>query len=291
MTPVEQVTDPISAHGEGPVWHSGWPGLRWVDMLVGDVLELRASGEVCRTHVGSVAAVLRPVVGGGVVLAVQRGFALADDDLANIVPLGELWTDSTVRMNEGGCDPDGRFYCGSMAYDARTGAGSVYRLAADGTVTRVLANVTISNGLAWTSDGTTAYYVDTPTGRIDAFSYVDGELRDRRPVALIPSESGGPDGLTVDADGRIWVALWGGSAVHCYAPDGYLVDRLDVPASHVTACTFGGPDLDTLYITTSQVDTDLTAEPLAGAVFQAKVGIKGLPVLPHRTTLRAGNAG
>ncbi len=101
----------------------------------------------------------------------------------------------------------------------------------------------------------------------------------------VPAGAGGPDGLTVDADGRIWVALWGGSAVHCYTPDGSLVEVLDVPASHVTACTFGGPGLATLYITTSQVDTDRTVEPLAGAVFQADVGVRGLPVLPYRTTI------
>lgn len=285
MTSVDQVTDPLAAHGEGPVWFSGWPGLRWVDMLVGDVLELSATGAVRRMHVGSVAAALRPVVGGGVVLAVERGFALADDDLGGVGALGEVWSDPTVRMNEGGCDPDGRFYCGSMAYDKRTGAGSLYRLDGDGSVVPVLSDVTISNGLAWSPDGGTVYYVDTPTGRIDAFSYVDGSLRDRRPVVLIPSESGSPDGLTVDADGRIWVALWGGSAVHCYAQDGSLVERLELPTSHVTACTFGGPALDTLYITTSQEDIDLSVEPLAGALFEAKVGVKGQPVLPYRTTI------
>lgn len=285
MTAVEQVTDPIAAHGEGPVWHAGWPGLRWVDMLVGDVLEL--SDTVRRTHVGSVAAAMRPVDGGGVVLALERGFALADDDLGRVRPLGELWSGSDVRMNEGGCDPDGRFYCGSMAYDTTPGAGTLYRLAGDGSVERVLTDVTISNGLAWTPDGATAYYVDTPTGRVDAFSYVDGELTGRRPVVTVPDESGAPDGLTVDADGRIWVALWGGSAVHCYTPDGALAERLELPTRHVTACTFGGPGLDTLYITTSQEDIDLAEEPLAGALFRADVGVRGLPVLPYRTTLTA----
>jgi sugar lactone lactonase YvrE len=279
---VDQVTGPIAAHGEGPVWHAGWPGLRWVDMLAGDVLELSTAG-VARTHVGSVAAALRPIDGGGVVLAVERGFALAADDLSGVVSLGELWSDPGVRMNEGGCDPDGRFYCGSMAYDERTGAGTLYRLALDdGTVTPVLRDVTISNGLAWSPDGGTAYYVDTPTHRIDAFSYVGGSLRDRRPVVHIPADVGSPDGLTVDAAGRLWVALWGGGAVHCYEPDGRLVERLRVPATNVTACTFGGPDLATLFITTSQQNVDRTAEPAAGALFQAAVGATGQPTLPFR---------
>jgi sugar lactone lactonase YvrE len=217
-----------------------------------------------------------------VVLALGRGFAIAADDLTGLVSLGELWGDPGVRLNEGGCDPDGRFYCGSMAYDERPGAGVLYRLALDGTVTPVLRDVTISNGLAWSPDGGTAYYVDTPTHRIDAFSYVDGSLRDRRPVVHIPADVGSPDGLTVDAAGRLWVALWGGAAVHCYEPDGRLVERLRVPATNVTACTFGGPDLGTLFVTTSQQNVDRTAEPLAGALFQAAVGATGRPTLPYR---------
>lgn len=277
---VDQVTDPISDHGEGPMWDGS--RLRWVDMIAGDVLELADSG-VRRTHVGSVAAAMRPVVGGGLVLALERGFAFASDDLSDVTPMDELWSDPGVRMNEGGCDPDGRFYCGSMAYDTRPGAGTLYRLDGSGAVTPVLPDVTISNGLAWNPAGDRAYYVDTPTGRVDVFDY-DGELRDRRPAVHIPEEDGGPDGLTVDTDGRIWVALWGGSAVRCYEPTGELVHELRIPASRVTACTFGGPNLDTLYITTSQHLTDLAAEPLAGALFQAKVAATGQPTLPYRRT-------
>jgi sugar lactone lactonase YvrE len=264
------------------VWHAGWPGLRWVDMLVGDVLELSPAGDVRRTHVGSVVAALRPVAGGGTVLALERGFAVADDDLTEVRPLGELWTDPGVRMNEGGCDPDGRFYCGSMAYDQRPGAGTLFRLDGTGSVRPVLRGVTISNGLAWSPDGATAYYVDTPTGRVDAFDYVDGELTDRRPVAVIPDDAGSPDGLTVDAEGRLWVALWNGGAVHCYASDGVLLERLPIPTTNVTACTFGGPNLDTLFVTTSRSGIDTTAEPAAGALFQADVGAVGQPVLPYR---------
>jgi sugar lactone lactonase YvrE len=278
----EQITPPVAGHGEGPVWHAGWPGLRWVDMLVGDVLELSPAG-VRRTHVGSVVAALRPVAGGGTVLALERGFALADDDLADVRPLGELWTDTGVRMNEGGCDPDGRFYCGSMAYDEQPGAGTLFRLDGDGSVVPVLHGVTTSNGLAWSPDGATAYYVDTPTGRVDAFDYVDGELADRRPVALIPDDAGTPDGLTVDADGRLWVALWGGGAVHCYASDGALLERLALPTTNVTACTFGGPNLGTLFVTTSRQGIDPAEEPAAGALFRADVGAVGQPVLPYRT--------
>lgn len=278
----EQLTDPVSHHGEGPVWHAGWPGLRWVDMLAGDVLTLDArTGSVDRSHVGSVAAAIRPCRDGGAVLALERGFAFADDDLTQVQPLEEIWSDPSIRMNEGGCDPDGRFYCGSMAYDSTQGAGTLFRLDTDGTVTPVLHEVTISNGLAWSPAGTTAYYVDTPTQRIDAFDYVDGELRDRRPVVRISPGHGAPDGLTVDAEGYLWVALWGGGAVHRYSPDGRLSEVCTLPAPRVTACTFGGPGLDELYITTSRVSTDLDRHPDAGAVFRLQSSVPGLPVLTY----------
>jgi sugar lactone lactonase YvrE len=286
----EQVTDPVAHHGEGPVWYSGWPGLRWVDMLAGDVLTLDASsGAITRRHVGSVAAVIRPCRNGGAVLAIERGFAYADDDLLDIQPLEEIWSSPSIRMNEGGCDPDGRFYCGSMAYEATPGAGTLYRLDSAGTVTPVLREVTISNGLAFSPDGMTAYYVDTPTQRIDAFDYVDGELRNRRPIVRISPDHGAPDGLTVDAQGALWVALWGGGAVHRYSPDGRLDEVCTVPAPRVTACTIGGPDLDELYITTSKVDTDLERHPAAGAVFRLTSPVRGLPVLSHLRGLRPGH--
>src|SRR3954468_7961071 len=140
---VEQVTPPVTYHGEGPVWSSRWGALRWVDMLAGDVLTLGHDGTVGRRHVGSIAAALRPRSGGGAVIGVERGFALEEAD-GTLSALPQLWADEGIRMNEGGCDPDGRFYCGSMAYDQQPGAASVYRLAPDRSVTVVLRNVTVS---------------------------------------------------------------------------------------------------------------------------------------------------
>src|SRR5689334_18705103 len=145
---VEQVTDPVVYHGEGPVWHPGWGGLRFVDMLAGDVMTLTAGGSLERRHVGSVAAALRPRRGGGAVIGVERGFALEDPD-GTVTTLPPLWDDPGIRMNDGGCDPDGRFYCGSMANDQTAGAASLYRLGPDGSVEVVLDQVTVSNGLEW----------------------------------------------------------------------------------------------------------------------------------------------
>jgi sugar lactone lactonase YvrE len=182
-------------------------------------------------------------------------------------------------MNEGGCDPDGRFYCGSMAYDQRPGAGALYRLDPDGSACTVLENVTISNGLEWSPDGSRAYYNDTPTHRTDVFDYdVDSGLTGRRPFAEVPPEAGHPDGLTVDEEGGVWVALYEGGAVRRYASDGVLDEVIEVPARKVTACTFGGPNLDELFITTSREGLETGEDPLAGSLFRAEVDVAGLPV-------------
>lgn len=265
MAKAEQVTDPHANHGEGPVWFTDPGELRFVDMLAGDICTVdHATGGVSRLHIGEVAAAFRPRTSGGMVAAIERGFAFIDPD-GTVRPLGELWSDPGIRMNEGACDPDGRFYCGSMAYGATPGAGTLWRLNHDGTATPVVENVTISNGLIWTADGATAYYIDTPTKRVDVFDY-DPErgLTNRRPAVTIQAERGGPDGMTLDTEGYLWVAIWGGGAVHRYAPDGRLDEVVEVPVAQVSACTFGGPDLDELFITTSRQGRGADAEPAAG---------------------------
>ena len=272
----EQVTDPVAHHAEGPVWSDRWGGLRWVDMLAGDVLSLAADGTVARRHVGDVAAALRPRSGGGAVIAVERGFALEGAD-GTLTPLEPVWSDPGVRMNEGGCDPDGRFWCGSMAYDQRPGAAALYRLDPDGQVHRVLEGVTISNGLDWSPDGSLAYYDDTATHRVDVFDY-DREtgLTARRPFVRLPDD-GNPDGLTVDAEGGVWVALFGSGVVHRYTSAGVLDVVVEVPAAQVTACTLGGPRLDQLFVTTSREGLGPDDDPLAGSLFRADVGVPGRP--------------
>jgi sugar lactone lactonase YvrE len=252
----EQVTPAICGLGEGPVWDQASGSLLWVDLLVGDVIRLRPDGSTARHRLGvNTIGALRPRHGGGFVLAAERGFAFADPDLSSLEVLADLWDDRNVRMNDGACDPHGRFLAGSMAYDAEPGAGRLFRLDSSGTVEQVLGPVTISNGLDWSPDGSLAYYVDTVTQRIDVFDDdpIHG-LTNRRPFVRIAPELGAPDGITVDAAGGVWVALWGGAAVHRYDATGVLSAIVDVPATNVTACTFGGPDLADLYVTTSRRD-------------------------------------
>lgn len=272
----EQITDPIAYHGEGPAWSPSWGGLRWVDMLAGDFLTLR-DDRIERQHVAEAAAAVRPRRGGGAVIGIERGFALESPD-GQIDPLPEVWTSPGIRMNEGGCDPQGNFWCGSMAYDQSPGAASLYRLSPEGRVDIMLEGVTVSNGLEWSPDGSLAYYNDTPTGQVAVFDFDPEEgLHNRRILVELP-DGGRPDGLTVDSEGCVWTAVVNGGAVHRYRPDGTLDGIIEVGAGKVTACTFGGENLDRLFITTSQENVDTAADPLAGALFVAEVGVAGLPI-------------
>jgi sugar lactone lactonase YvrE len=275
---VERFSEPVAFHGEGPVW---WDGLRLVDMLAGDIVALDGDGAVAdRLHVGRVAAAFRPRRAGGLVAAVERGFTLVGSDGA-VETLPDVWDDPGVRMNDGATDPHGRFYCGSMAYDMTAGAGALYRLDPGGAVSVVLPAVTCSNGLAWSPDGATAYYIDSLTHRIDVFDYDAGAgLTGRRPFVAVGEDDGLPDGLTLDREGGVWVACFGGSAVRRYSPGGTLDEVLELPVSQVTACTFGGPALDELYITTSRLEVPEGEQPEAGSVFRARPGVTGVAPVP-----------
>ena len=275
MARLEQVTDPLCYHGEGPVWSPTWGGLRWVDMLAGDVLTLRSDGAVDRLHVGDVAAFVRPRARGGWVVATERGLALADEPDGIPEPWIELWDDPAVRMNEGGVDSRGRLWCGSMGYDRVPGSATLQRVDADGDVVMVLPDVTISNGIDLSPDHRLAYYNDTPTGRTDVFDVVEGELTNRR--SFVRHDVGHPDGLTVDSAGNVWVALNGAGRVRCYAPTAEVLTEIELPVRLATACTLGGDDGRDLFVTTSRENLD-DPEPEAGAVFRARVDVAGQPV-------------
>jgi sugar lactone lactonase YvrE len=280
VTRAEQLTDVITHHGEGAGWHRADGVLNVVDMLAGDVVTLGDDGAVSRLHVGEVAAAWRERTAGGLVVAVERGFALLDAEGRTEWSV-DAWTDPSIRMNDGACDPQGRFYCGSMAYDERPEAATLWRLDTDGSVHPVLERLTISNGLVWSLDGSTAYHIDTPQGRVDGYSFdaEAGSFADRRTVAEVAG--GSPDGMTIDAEGGLWVAIWRGSAVHRYSPDGELTAVVEVDARQVTSVAFGGAAYDRLFVTTSREGLDPGDDPRAGAVFVADVGVRGVPLASY----------
>jgi sugar lactone lactonase YvrE len=226
-----------------------------------------------------------PRAGGGLALALRDGFALlapGGREPRLVAPV-ERERPGT-RMNDGACDGRGRFWAGTMSVLGDTRSAALYRLDADLSVVRVLPGISVSNGIGWSPDGSALYHVDTPRRRIDLYDFdeVRGTIAGRRAVIPIAPELGSPDGLTVDAEGGVWVALWGGGAVQCYSPDGVLTERIELPATNVTSCCFGtaggNGELSTLYVTTAA--RGAAHEPLAGAVFACCPGVCGLPAVP-----------
>lgn len=277
---VVQLTDAVCEHGEGPAWSPRWAGTRLVDMLRGEVLELADDGSVARRNIGDpVAAVVRARRDGGWLVATRHGVSFADADAldAPLRPGPQLWTDDAVRANEGSCDPAGALYVGSMGWDAEPGLGIVVRLDPSGDSRAVLEDLTISNGLGWTAEGARAYYVDSGTGRIDVFDWSpESGLVDRRAWVDVPE--GLPDGLAVDADGGVWLAVFGGAAVNHYDAAGRLVDVVSLPVRQPTAVAFTGPRLDRLVVTTSRYAL-ADPEDAAGAVFEITGhGVHGVPL-------------
>ncbi len=282
------VLDARARLGEGPLWDERRRALVWVDILAPSVHVYRpedGSDTVTPVPLPVGAAALRET--DGLLLALEDGFWLRDAD-GRMRRLAAVEAgDRSTRMNDGRVDPAGRFYCGTMAYDERPGAASLYRLEPDGVVSRVLEGATISNGIDWSPDGRTCWYIDTPTRGVDAFDYEreTGELRNRRRVITISDGQGWPDGLTVDAEGYVWVAFWGGWCVRRFAPDGTFDREIRLPVAQVTSCTFGGDRLDELYITTAWnglPDAGRAAQPLAGGLFRASPGVTGLPARRYR---------
>ncbi len=278
---VELVVAAGATLAEGPVWDVRSGRLAWVDIPSGRIFltDVRSGdSDVIQAPlpVGAVA----PRIAGGFVAALADGFWVVGAGPAELIARVPEARPG-LRFNDGKCDPAGRFWAGTMTDDTATGAAALYRLDLDGIVTRTVDGVTISNGLAWSADGRTMYYVDTPTQRIDAFDFTasTGAIGNRHPVVQIPPADGAPDGLTIDSAGGLWVALWGGGAVHRYV--GGRLDRvIRLPVSQITSCAFGGDRLDELFVTSASDGLsagERAAQPLAGAVFRLRPGVRGLP--------------
>ena len=271
---------------EGPVWDAARGLLRWVDILPGHVHALDpVTGAHTWFDVGDPVGTFGLTRGGGLVLALVDGFALAGPDGQDLRRLGEFTVDrAVVRFNDGKPDPWGNFWAGTMAWQEGSGLPcSLYRLSPDGTVTELFGGVGLSNGLDWSDDRRTFYYADSLSGGVDLFGTDPdtGALSDRR--SFISVSGGIPDGLTLDAEGCLWLAVWGTGELRRYTPDGTLDTVVRLPVSQVTSAAFGGADLSTLYITTAResfTPADRRAQPQAGDIFACTPGVTGrLPYL------------
>jgi len=280
----ELLVDARASLGEGPVWDDREGCLWWVD-IYGDAVHRTdpASGHDEVVPIGRMPGAVGLRESGGLVAAVRDGFGTLDPATGRFALVAPVDADDpTMRMNDGKVDPAGRFWAGTTDMDHRPGLGTLYRLDPDLGVTPMLRQVTISNGLDWSLDGRTMYFIDTPTRRVDAFRFdtETGVIGDRRPAVAIRDGAGSPDGMTLDAEGYLWVALWGGWGVERYAPDGRLDMRVEVPAEQASSCSFGGPDLDTLFITTARKGFPAGGrpdQPEAGGLFVCRPGPRGRP--------------
>lgn len=270
------------ALGEGPTWDVTHGVLLWVDILGSTVHRFQpttGNDQVIPMpqHIGAA----KPRTNGGLVLNLRDGIGLlppGGDDLTWLV----YWAREGMRGNDAGVDPAGRLWAGTMRYDQAEGGGFLARIDGEGRGTVVLPSVSISNGIGWSPDERSMYYVDTPTRRIDVFDYdvASGDITNRRPLAEVTATDGVPDGLCVDANGCVWVAVNGGGQVRRYTPAGELDRIVEVPAKQVSACCFGGDDLTDLYVTTGRegfTDAEVAAQPLAGSLFVGRNIGNGLP--------------
>jgi len=278
------VLDAKAVLGEGPVWREETQDLVWVDIESARVCCFNpATGENETWDVGEKPGLAVPTQRGDLILGTSVGFVRLDLANGGLSPIIDPEQDlPNNRFNDGKVDPEGRLWAGTMGMDEAPNVGSFYRLNRNLSVDKLFDRVSISNGLAWTSDQETFYYIDSPTRRVDVFNcdMAAGTVSNRQTAFELPDGMGYPDGMCIDDEGMLWVALWQGWGVARFAPDGTLLAKVEVPVECVTSCCFGGENWDELYITTSSRDLDeagRAAQPLAGGVFCCRTGIGGPP--------------
>ena len=283
IIPAECVFDGGAVLAEGPVWDEQAQLLYWVDIERGKIGRLDPASQsnqewLLGTKVGF--AVLTE--SGDMLAGTQEGLVRFSPETGRCAPYANPEPNlPNNRFNDGKCDPQGRLWAGTMSVMETETTGSLYRADADGNVNRCLTSVTISNGLAWSADR--MYYIDSPTRRVDTFDYdsKSGEISNRRCAVALADGLGFPDGMTMDAEGKIWVALWEGWGAGRFDPaTGEMLAKVEVPAACVTSCCFGGADLKVLYLTTASRDlkeSERAKQPMAGGIFAARPGVRGTP--------------
>ena len=270
--------------GEGAIWNYKTQELYWVDIEGKQLNIFNPSSKEnkileTKSRIGTVVPftekeALIALEDGVHKINLESGESTLFTDMKNELP--------GSRLNDGKCDPAGRFWVGSMHLEQITGKANLYTITSENKLEKKIDSVTISNGIVWTSDKKTMYYIDTPTSSIKAYDYDNktGKIANEKVVVQIPESLGFPDGMTIDEENMLWVGMWNGNAVIRFNPKtGKVIAKIEVPAHNITSCAFGGKDLDVLYITTASVDMtpqEIKKYPLAGAVFKVKPGVKGV---------------
>ena len=286
----ELLLDARAELAEGPAWVIGTGLLYWVDIFAGHLHTFDPRTKSDRhIDLGESIGCVAPRRSGGLVLGLRSGFALLDLPLSSgkqpeVRPL--LNPEPHLpgnRFNDGKCDPAGRFLAGTMDNAEVEAIGSLYSLSPDGQVNTLITGVRISNGITWSPDHETFYFIDTPTRTVMAYDYnlAAGLIANPRPIISVPSDLGWPDGMTSDIEGMLWVAMWGGARLTRWNPaTGKLLKSIPFPAYNVSSCAFGGPDLTSLYVTTARkglTPAQLAQYPLSGSLFRLETNIQGLP--------------
>jgi len=270
--------------GEGAFWDSATSRFFWID-IEGKQLHIYTpltndnSSFPTPSRIGTVV----PQSDTTAVVALEDGIYIMNTSNGDLTLLSDVeQTMTTNRFNDGKCDPNGNLWVGSMHLEQSAPEASVYKVTPTSEATKMIENVTISNGIVWTKDGSIMYYIDTPTGQIRAYDYdkASATISNMRVAVTVSTDLGFPDGMTIDENDHLWVGLWNGNAVAQFNPiSGELISKIEVPAHNVTACAFGGPNLDKLYITTASVDMSPEEQerfPDAGSLFVATPGVRGV---------------
>ena len=279
MSGAELIYDVRAELGEGPVWDDATSMLYWVDVACNKVFRAAQSGAIEESRTSTTVGSLVLGHHGEIVVAAGRGFGRLDFSTGEVSPIEDvLPARAGTRMNDGKCDARGRFWAGSMACDLTRYKGALFCL--DGDKCRsVLQHVSVSNGIGWRRNGSEMFYIDSPTQCVAAYAFDErsGAISSRRIVANVAPRDGIPDGLCVDSEDGVWVALWGGGCVRRFGLDGAITHEIRVPAEHPTSCCFGGGNYDQLYITTAASDVTTRTGGPAGGVFVASVPVPGVP--------------
>lgn len=274
--------------GEGPYWHSERGSFFWVDIENGKLFEHQiVTGFTRNWKFSDRLTVVLEGQNGKLILGIGRKLANFDPKTEELKWIGEVESEIPLnRFNDGKVDSSGRIWIGTLSTMFTQGAGSLYRIGQDLKPSKMLSNLTISNGMAWTEDNRTLYFIDSPTQQINEYEFnlESGEINFKRLAVEVPKSLGTPDGMCIDREGMLWVAHYGGSGVYRWNPNsGQLLEKIELPVPHVTSCCFGGENLDLLLITTAQENLspeDLKKYPLSGDVFLVKTDSKGY--LPNR---------